>query len=606
MYETFGAVVTGNSVAFRLFFPDSAKDPAQYRSGGLPKIARLQVVGDFQSVPWDHTSAPEMTKTDHPSGWLYTLAVPSLPDGYYQYKYFVTFENHTTRWCGDPCAKYVGGKNENAAFVIGGNDVAVAPLASLRRFEDLIIYELMIDDFTAGFRGTKAPLDAVGEKVDYLADLGVNAVEFMPWTAWPGGDFSWGYNPFLFFAVENRYLEDPTSPLDRLYRLKVLINTLHERGMAVIMDGVFNHVDAGDEPGRGFPYRWLYQSPAESPFIGRFGEGDFYQELNYANGCVQQFILDVCQYWLDEYHIDGIRFDYTRGFHISGDRGHGISKLVADVRAHLAAEDREGVALILEHLTDDRYAAIGDTNQIGATGCWYDRMFSDVPAYAASGRVDTKVMRVLDTARDFDPGRGPVTYVENHDHSTLVNRVGGPGVWWNAQPALIALFTSPGAILIHNGQEFGDDYYLPEKGAERGSARPVRWQLREEDAGRRLLALHRRLIRLRGECPALRSGNFHPRNCDERQTHFNAEGYGVDADRGVVIYHRWGQASDGRMERFIVVLNFSGQDQYVDVPFPANGNWEERLGGGSVAVQGYWLRDRRVPSHWGEIFYKKG
>src|SRR4051794_15080894 len=100
MYETFGAVVSEHAVEFKLFFPDIAVDPTQYSIGGLPKIARLQVTGDFQSKigsgDWILASAPDMVKTAHPNGILYTYRIADLPDGFYQYKYFVTFENQTT------------------------------------------------------------------------------------------------------------------------------------------------------------------------------------------------------------------------------------------------------------------------------------------------------------------------------------------------------------------------------------------------------------------------------------------------------------------------------------------------------------------------------
>ena len=75
------------------------------------------------------------------------------------------------------------------------------------------------------FRGDRAPINAVRDKLDHLQRLGVNAVEFMPWTAWPGGAFDWGYMPFLYFAVEDRYVRDPKDPLRRLDRLKELIST---------------------------------------------------------------------------------------------------------------------------------------------------------------------------------------------------------------------------------------------------------------------------------------------------------------------------------------------------------------------------------------------
>jgi pullulanase len=93
----------------------------------------------------------------------------------------------------------------------------------------------MIDDFTSEFRGGRAPIDAIEDRLDYLQELGINGIEFMPWTSWPGGDFSWGYDPVQFFAVEYRYIHDPTSPADKLFRLQRLINELHARNMHVVM-----------------------------------------------------------------------------------------------------------------------------------------------------------------------------------------------------------------------------------------------------------------------------------------------------------------------------------------------------------------------------------
>ena len=186
---------------------------------------------------WDVDTAPFLSLEPHPHGLLYRFAIPRLPDGFYQYKYFVTFENQTTRWCTDPCAKYAATKFENAGFVIGGNRHPVRELAHRLPLKDLVIYEGMIADLTAGYRQDRSPLDAVWDKLDYLQELGVNAVEFMPWTAWRGSEFSWGYDPFLFFSVENRYVECPAEPLDRLVRLERLIDELHRRGLHVIMDG---------------------------------------------------------------------------------------------------------------------------------------------------------------------------------------------------------------------------------------------------------------------------------------------------------------------------------------------------------------------------------
>lgn len=81
------------------------------------------------------------------------------------------------------------------------------------------------------FRGARAPLDAVRDRLDYLAgDLGINAILFMPWTAWPGSGFSWDYDPYQYFSVEFRYANAVAQPAEKLSWLKRLISACHERG----------------------------------------------------------------------------------------------------------------------------------------------------------------------------------------------------------------------------------------------------------------------------------------------------------------------------------------------------------------------------------------
>jgi pullulanase len=603
MYETFGTNVSGGTVQFQLFFPDSSRDASQYVRGGLPKIAQIRVVGDFQSQlgqsDWDPTTGPLMTQEAHPKGWLYRCQLPKpLKEGFYQYKYFVTFENQTTRWCTDPCTKYGGADdNENSAFVVGGNTTTVHALGAPLSPRDLVAYELMIDDFTAEYRGTRAPVDAVMDRLDYLQGLGVNAIEFMPFTAWPGGGFSWGYDPVQFFSVEYRYINDNTAPADKLFRLKSLINELHRRGIHVIMDGVFNHVAGGANPNRGFGYKWLYQDPEDTPFIGTFGGGGYFDDLDYHNGCVQEFIRDVCVYWLDVFKVDGIRFDYTLGFDLQDDPNVGITRLVSDVKAFLVAQGRSNDALILEDLPDNRYDAISDTNRIGATACWFDPIMWKLQQYCRNGWIDDEAIRVLDASYQFGTGKLPVTYTENHDHSTLVRQIGGRDRWYKTQPAAIALLTTPGLPMLHNGQEFGDDHGMPESGAERVQARKVNWTAFENDsAGASLRSLYSRLIELRKAHPSLRTPNFYPPLA-------NDSGYGAFTDRGVVIYHRWGTGADGRFERFTIALNFTDGDQRVDIPLYGASPWTDLLNGATVWPSDNFARNHVVHSNWGCVFF---
>ena len=127
---------------------------------------------------------------------------------------------------------------------------------------DLTLYELMVDDFTAEYRRGRAPLAAVIDRLNGLRDLGVTAIEFMPWTAWKNQEFDWGYEPFQYFAVEARYANDLDQPPEKLSWLKRLVSESHDRGIHVIMDGVFNHVSYD------FPYPQLYQDPSNCPFTG--------------------------------------------------------------------------------------------------------------------------------------------------------------------------------------------------------------------------------------------------------------------------------------------------------------------------------------------------
>ena len=610
MYEKFGAVVQGSRVAFNLFLPDNTRDPSQYVRGGSPRIKQIHVRGDFQSmlgrINWERDDKFKMQKLEHPNGWLYQLIIDhDLADGYYQYKYFVEFENETQRWVSDPIAKYGGSdENENSAFVIGDTEITVNPIARRLPPQDLIIYELHLDDFTKEYRGDKAPVDAFRERLDYLQDLGVNAIEFMPWTAWPESGFSWGYDPVSFFSVEYQYINDPFVPANKLVKLMELINDLHQRGMHVIMDGVFNHVRAGMDPNVGFPYLWLYQVPSESPFIGPFARGGYFDEFDYQNKCVEEFIRDVCIYWLDRFQIDGIRFDYTLGFFLRGNFNVGINKLINDLNEYLKNSNRLNIALFIEHLTDNRFEAISDTNVIDASGCWFDPfMFKQIEC-CRNGRVGNDLLRTLNSALAFTSGKVPVTYIENHDHSSIIHQVGGRHLWFKTQPAAISLLTSPGAVMLHHGQEFGQEEWMPASGGGRVLPRPVRWRsdspFGSNEIGKRLFALYKQLIDIRKRHPALRSPNFYPYPLND------ADGYGVFPDQGLVIYHRWGSAENDELERFIIVLNYSDFDQWIDIPFSTNGFWEELLNGGMTLIDNFKLDNQMINSNWGRIYYQKG
>ena len=514
----------------------------------------------------------------------------------------------------DPCGRYGGSMNQNSGFVVGGAIETVQPLPFPRLpYRDLIIYEMMIDDFTAKLKlPNEAPLQTVVRKLDDLVALGINAIEFMPWTAWiypdnPDADFSWGYNPVQYFSVAHKYTLNPTTDVDKLVYLKRLINECHQRGIHVIMDGVFNHADAMP-PDHGFPYYWLYQDPADSPYVGNFAQAAFFQDLDYENQCTLEYMRDACFYWIDAFHVDGIRFDNTLGLYKADDRGHGLPKLLSELRGHFSRTGNRNFGIALEHSWD--YAAIDVTNKVGATSCWLDPYRSQMMDYLGNRpeghpQVEPAIMRLLDSNRDFGLGREPTIYIENHDHRRFMLKAGGRPFWYLTQPYIIALFTSPGATLIYNGQEFGLDNDMPESGDGRVVPRPLDWNLRTLEPGPTLFGIYRKMMQIRNEHPGLRSPNFYPNNWDESHTQPNEHGFGIDRANNVVVYHRWGDDGAGHLERFYVALNFSQQPRHASFEVPHAGPWKDLIGGGSVnAVNG--RLDVDINSNWGAIYYRQG
>ena len=409
------------------------------------------------------------------------------------------FDKATPRIVTDPCARYGGLTDRNSGVVVGGStpqENKVRPLQGGRRpYSDLTIYELMVDDFTLEYRRERAPLAAVIDRLDELRDLGVTAIEFMPWTAWKNTDFDWGYEPFQYFSVEARYADDLTRPTEKLAWLKTLVSECHDRSIHVIMDGVYNHVSVE------FPYKFLYSDPAQCPFTKEPFGGSFpgLQDLNFAEPITQQFILEVCQYWMDVFGIDGIRFDNTVNFYVPGDL-RGLPDLLSAVAQHASDQGQANFSLILEHLD---LSAAGVTNATHATSFWDNSLFGLTFGALWNDRIDSQFLNSLNNRRFLTSGKVPTLYQTNHDHSDAAWQAGardnvgavgadGAGNWWKTQPFAIALFTSTAVPLIRNGQEFGEEHFIPENdhntGRRVGPAAPLEVPDRSgrEHAGRPL------------------------------------------------------------------------------------------------------------------------
>ncbi|MCB1162078.1 glycogen debranching enzyme, partial [bacterium] len=191
-----------------------------------------------------------------------------------------------------------------------------------RPYGETIIYELHVGGFTRDpssgvkpeLRGTYAGLV---EKIPYLQDLGVTAVELLPVQHFdpldaPLGRVNyWGYSPLAFFAPHGPYSSrrDPLGPVDEF---RDMVKALHRAGIEVILDVVFNHTAEGDERGPTLSFRGLengaYYIPGEDPsrYANFSGCGN---TVNANHSVMRHLILDCLRHWTAEMHVDGFRFD---------------------------------------------------------------------------------------------------------------------------------------------------------------------------------------------------------------------------------------------------------------------------------------------------------
>jgi maltooligosyltrehalose trehalohydrolase len=197
-----------------------------------------------------------------------------------------------------------------------------------RPWEEVVLYELHVGTFTP--EGT---YNALTEKLDYLRDLGITAIELMPIAQFPG-ERNWGYDGVLPFAPENRY----GTPDD----LKTLIKTAHAKGLMVFLDVVYNHFGPEGNYLHAFSKRFFTEKH-QTPWGAA---------INFeAAPPVRDFFIQNALYWLNEFHFDGLRFDAVHAIQ-DDSTPHFLNELAEKIRSGVAS-DRH-VHLVLEN--DDNQA----------------------------------------------------------------------------------------------------------------------------------------------------------------------------------------------------------------------------------------------------------
>jgi 1,4-alpha-glucan branching enzyme len=542
-----GATPGQGGVAFRVWAP-SAK--------------AVFVSGSFND--WSEDAAPmEVDETGH---W-HAHVPKAKPGDEYQ---FLIDTGSEMLWRIDPRARAVTNSVGNGVIVDPehdwGDDAFVMP-----PWPELVIYELHIGTFYRGDDDEDRPgtFDDAIEKLAHLKRLGVNAVQIMPAMEF-AGDISWGYNPAHIFAVETSY-GGPDG-------LKDFVAAAHREGIAVIMDVVYNHFGPSDLD------LWRFDGWSDNDKGGIYFYNDWRSETpwgdtrpDYGRGEVRQFIRDNAMYWLEEYRIDGLRFDMTLYIrNVRGDEGD-AGDAIAEGWSLMQWVNQEveqrfpGRITIAEDLRN--VAGITAAVEQGGAGFgaqWDSQFVHPVREVLITQHDEDRHMATVAHALSHHYNGDPferVVYTESHDEvangkARVPHEIapGDPDHWAAQKRSTLGaalMFTAPGIPMLFQGQEFLQGEWFQD-------TVPLDWDRSEEFRG--IVRLYRDLIRLRLN----QSGTT--RGLLGRHVRVHR----IDEENKLIAYHRWD--AGGRGDDVVVVMNFHHQarEEY-RVGFPHGGLWKLRL-----------------------------
>ena len=283
-----------------------------------PGKSRVSIIGEFPGLSWQEGTAGVMNKTPDGNYWWLRLT-GLLPGTEYAFQYLVDGVIRTT----DPYVEKILDPNFDSqipaatypnlrSYPVGATGIVGILQTNQPGYtwannnfskpdkRNLIVYELLLRDFLAAH-----DWNTLRDTLNYLKNLGVNAIEIMPFNEFEGNS-SWGYNPDFHLAPDKYY--GPKNSLKRF------VDSCHSRGIAVIMDIVLNHATGlsplaqlywnGTQPAANSPY---FNVTAKHPF-------NVFNDFNHESVATKYFSGRVMEHWLTEYKIDGYRFDLSKGF----------------------------------------------------------------------------------------------------------------------------------------------------------------------------------------------------------------------------------------------------------------------------------------------------
>jgi glycogen operon protein len=436
--------------------------------------------------------------------------------------------------------------------------------------QDTIIYEMHVRGFSrhpssgCRFPGT---FRGVSEKIEYLQDLGITAVELMPVTEFDETEcvFTnpkteeplknyWGYSPLSFFAPKTSYAGDSGHPLREF---RDMVKKIHEAGIEVILDIVYNHTAEGGWDGHTSSFRGIDNTiyylldPWTRAYLNFSGCGN---TCNCNHPVVRSLIMDALRWWVVEMHVDGFRFDLAS---ILG-RDQDGSVLSDPPMVERIAEDPilANTKIIAEAWDAAGLYQVGSFSPHPRWAEWNGRFRDDVRSFMCGnpGQVSALATRIAGSSDLYqDDGRRPynsINFITSHDGFTLAdlvsynekhnlangenNRDGdNNNLSWNSgaegktddldilqlrsrriRTMAVILFLSQGVPMLVAGDEFGRSQQGNNNAwCQDNAISWIDWQLAEINSGQH--RFFKQLIRLRQEHPLFRRANFFSNDADQ-------------------------------------------------------------------------------------------
>lgn len=564
--------------------PAQAKEGVVYINGGSSAILTLTapeknsvyLIGSFNN--WSADAAQQMKKT--PDGKKWWIQIDQLDaNKAYTYQYLV---DGTLR-VADPYAELVLDPDNDQylsagqlaavpAYPAGQTGVVSVMQANKPGYtfknntfsrpekNKLVIYELHLRDFLKSNN-----YNTLTDTLNYLSRLGVNAIELMPVNEFEGNS-SWGYNPSFYFAPDKYY--------GSKVMLQRFIDECHGRGIAVILDMVLNHSfgqspmvqlyfdKSTNKPAANSP--WFNPDPTHPYNVG--------YDFNHESAATKSFVKNVLRFWMEEYKIDGYRFDLSKGFtqknsgssdaavNAWSDYDAGRIAIWNEYNNYIKSVDANNFYVILEH-----FAADNEEKELADKGMMLWNNLNGSFNEATMGYLDrSDFSRGFFGTHGFSKSDNLISYMQSHDEERTMFKnlsYGNVSGSYSVKDLNTALkreelaaaffFAIPGPKMLWQFQELGYDVSIDANG--RTGEKPVYWNYYQQPARKSLYNAYARFINLK-----------------KKNTIFNTSNvqFGV---AGGVKYIKLMDADNV----VVVVGNFDVSSRQANVDFGASGLWYE-------------------------------